>query len=306
MLGQNSQRPADDGEFLLHFRGQLPIGHWGYPGVLDSFLELLDPLPLVPYHRNHGHAELFFESFRGNVQAAALGDVHHVERDDEGLAHLDELADEIKIALEIAGVDDDDHGIGQPGVGAQAAQDFHGHLLIGGAADEAVGAGEIDDGGEGTIGEAASAGFFFYGNTGVIGDLLAKAGEAVEDGGFSAVGISRQGDGEDLIAGFGGRFNFAAGRHRSCLTFGDSDVPGLFIAQGKVVAAEAELDWVTEWSAANDLNLGAVTEAHFEESAAEITVAAHREDKSAAADAELVQSAGIERTRVIASAEVAR
>jgi hypothetical protein len=83
-------------------------------------------------------------------------------------------------------------------------------------------------------------------------------------------------------------------------------VPGLFIAQGKVVAAEAELDWVTEWSAANDLNLGAVTEAHFEESAAEITVAAHREDKSAAADAELVQSAGIERTRVIASAEVAR
>ena len=53
--------------------------------------------------------------------------------------------DEVEVALQVAGIDDDDDHVGRGGVGAQAAEDLHGHDLIGRAADEAVGAGQVDD-----------------------------------------------------------------------------------------------------------------------------------------------------------------
>ena len=51
---------------------------------------------------------MFFQIFRRNKQPAALGDVHHVQGDHQWAAQLDELADEIEIALKVAGINDDD------------------------------------------------------------------------------------------------------------------------------------------------------------------------------------------------------
>ena len=86
------------------------------------------------------------DSFSGETRsAAALGDVHHVQRDHQRPAHLNELADQIEVALKVAGIDDNDHHVGRPGIRAQAAQNFHRHLLVGRSADQAVGAGQIDN-----------------------------------------------------------------------------------------------------------------------------------------------------------------
>jgi hypothetical protein len=83
-------------------------------------------------------------------------------------------------------------------------------------------------------------------------------------------------------------------------------VPGLIGTEGKMVAAEAELDRVTERGAADDFDLGAVAETHFEKPAAELSVATDGDDGSLAADADLVQGAGLDRPAVIAPREVTR
>ena len=46
------------------------------------------------------------------------------------------------------------------------------------------------------VGELAAAGLLLDGDAGVVGDLLAQAGEGVEDRRLAAVGIAGQRDGE--------------------------------------------------------------------------------------------------------------
>jgi hypothetical protein len=60
-----------------------------------------------------------------------------------------------------------------------------------------------------------------------------------------------------------------------------------------MVAAKTELNRIAKWSATNDFNLNAIAESHFEQSAAKVMIAADRHDASFAADAELIQTAAI-------------
>lgn len=76
----------------------------------------------------------------------------------------------------------------------------------------------------------------------------------------------------------------------------------LLVAEGKEIAAEAELDRIAERSAANDFDGRAVAEAHLEEPAAQFGVAPDRDDASAATYAQTVQRAGLRRTAVITTA----
>ena len=52
-------------------------------------LQLVDPLLLVADDRDHRHAELACELLRRHLMPAPLGDVHHVQRDDQRPAQLD-------------------------------------------------------------------------------------------------------------------------------------------------------------------------------------------------------------------------
>jgi hypothetical protein len=67
-----------------------------------------------------------------------------------------------------------------------------------------------------------------------------------------------------------------------------------------MVAAEAELDWVSQRGAANDLDLRAVAESHFQQPAAKVVIAINGNHAAFAADAQLVQMAGIGSSAVIA------
>jgi choline dehydrogenase-like flavoprotein len=66
-----------------------------------------------------------------------------------------------------------------------------------------------------------------------------------------------------------------------------------------MVAAKTELDRVAERGAADHFNLDAVTESHFEQAATKVVIAAHGDHASFAADAQLVQAAGIGRSAMI-------
>jgi hypothetical protein len=187
------------GGFVAELLGEVEVGAAWDSGLEEAALEVGDAGGFVADDGDDGDAEELLESVCGDGDAAALGDVGHAEGDEHRTAELDELADEVEVAGEVGGVDDDDDGVGGGGVGALAAEDLAGDDLVGGSADEGVGAGEVDDVGPGlgAVGgdELGAADLFLDGDAGVVGDLLTEAGEGVEEGCFAGVGVSGEGDG---------------------------------------------------------------------------------------------------------------
>jgi len=78
----------------------------------------------------------------------------------------------------------------------------------------------------------------------------------------------------------------------------------LFVAKRQVIAAKPELDRVAQRRASNHFYAGAVAEAHFEQAAAEVGIAADGDDAAPAPDAELIQPAGCRVTAVIAPGQI--
>jgi glycine cleavage system aminomethyltransferase T len=83
------------------------------------------------------------------------------------------------------------------------------------------------------------------------------------------------------------------------------DETGLIGPKGEGIAAEAVLDRVAQRGAADDFNGGAVAEAHLEEAATDVGVAADGDDAPAAADAQVVEATGVDRTGMVARGKVA-
>ena len=57
---------------------------------------------------DHRHAELCFEPLRIELEAVALGEIDHVERDDRRQPELDQLQREAEMIVEVGRVDDDE------------------------------------------------------------------------------------------------------------------------------------------------------------------------------------------------------
>jgi hypothetical protein len=70
-----------------------------------------------------------------------------------------------------------------------------------------------------------------------------------------------------------------SGRHR------DADVLGLLLAKGKVIPAKTKFSRITQRRAADNFHLGAVAKAHFQQTAADIDIAADRDHGTGAANA---------------------
>jgi hypothetical protein len=81
---------------------------------------------------------------------------------------------------------------------------------------------------------------------------------------------------------------------------------GLLIAQREAISSQAEFDGIAQGRAADDFDLCSVTEAHFEQTAAQVRVAADGDDPAAATDAQAVQATGFDRAGMRTSGEVAR
>jgi hypothetical protein len=78
----------------------------------------------------------------------------------------------------------------------------------------------------------------------------------------------------------------------------------LLVAKGQAVSAEPKLGRIAQWGTAEDFNLGAVAEAHFQQPATDIHIAANRDDPSPAPYPKTVQSACLHGTTVIAASQI--
>ena len=128
-------------------------------------------------------------------QPAPFRDVHHVDGDRHGDAHVGELAGEEEVALEVGGVDDV-----HDEVGFAREQEVDGGALVLGVGEERVGAGQVDHA-DVAAAQLEVALLLLDGDAGPVAHALARAGEGVEQRRLPAVGVAGDRDGENLVGG---------------------------------------------------------------------------------------------------------
>ena len=75
-------------------------------------------------------------------------------------------------------------------------------------------------------------------------------------------------------------------------------VLGLLVAEGQVVAAQTEFDRIAQWCPPDDLDAGAVAEAHFKQPATQLRVfTTHMHHAAAAPDFQVAETARLDTQR---------
>ena len=141
---------------------------------------------------NHGNPELLLKPCRIERQAIPLRQVHHVERHDDRLAERDDFESEAQVIVEIGRIEHQDDRVGAAFAFLQAHDHAAGDFLVGAGRIEAVAAGQVDQFGGPAVGKGKMTGFALDGHAGIVGDLLARAGERVEQGTLAGIGVARK------------------------------------------------------------------------------------------------------------------
>ncbi len=178
MVGGGVQRRR-----IVHFQRRP-----GLHAFIDQLFQTIEAAAARGDDRHHRTAEALRQ--RRNIDADALvfRHVQHVQRHDAGHAQFAQLKGEVEIAFKIAGV----HHVDQQ-VRLLAQHKMAGDLLVDrrllGNGGQRIGAGQVDkvDAGAARSEEAL---FTLHGHASPVADALACAGELVEQGGFSGVGIA--------------------------------------------------------------------------------------------------------------------
>lgn len=158
--------------------------------------KLADTLVLCRRNRNHGHAKLALEQV--NVDGAAIFRdlVHHVKGNDHRPIEFHELEGEVKIALDIGGVDDVDNRIGLRIKNELTAYDFLSRIRR-----ERVDARQVGDRHLGVVADLAIFTINRYARE--IAHMLIGASKAVEQRCLAAVLVAGKGKGERRSFGQG-------------------------------------------------------------------------------------------------------
>ncbi len=145
---------------------------------------------------------------RIHLSAARLHQVAHVQQDHGGQPQRQHGRGQHQLAGEMQRIEDDEYGVGLGRAGHLAAQHIDGDARVLGVRRERVDAGQIDEGEVFTADSSHGAHALFHGHAGIVGHLLAQAGQAVEEGGFATVRGADQDDRLDgSIWGWCGRRN---------------------------------------------------------------------------------------------------
>ncbi len=141
---------------------------------------------------HHRHTEFARQALDVDLDAAAARDVHHVERQYHRAADMLQFQRQPERQPEIGGVADANHQVGRRFVLDLTQHGVAGDLLVGRARAQGIGAGQVEDLDRpaGRRGEAAD--FLFDRDAGVVGDLLATAGQGIEQSRLAAIGIADQ------------------------------------------------------------------------------------------------------------------
>ncbi len=173
--------------------GELGGADGGLVEVLDEFF---DTFAGAGAYFEYGAAELLAQHGLIDRQAAALGEIDHVENDYDRESLLKGLIDEDEVAGEIGGVGDDDDGVGRRRGTDAPGEEIKAELGFGAIEVEAVDSRKINQGVIMVIMmESSDAGI--DGTAGEVCGFGADAAEPVEEGGFAGVGIAEEGEAAD-------------------------------------------------------------------------------------------------------------
>ena len=194
------QPVAEPGDFVLKGSREWAVGPLGRRADQSdqSPLEVGHAASLVRLDQDDRHAQLLPQPSEVDFESAMLGHVDHVQHDDGRQAQLQHLADQVEIALQVAGVDDRHHQIDRPHVLAAGQQHVDGDHLVGRARRQAVGAGQIDNV-ETVAGMFQMADFFLDRHARIVAGALADAGQGIEESRLARVRVADQGHG--VLAG---------------------------------------------------------------------------------------------------------
>ena len=136
---------------------------------------------------DHLAAQLTGQLIGVDLVAVLLHHVHHVDGHHNGDAQLGKLRGQVQVPLQVGAVDDV-----QDGIGPLADQVIPGYHFLQGVGGQGVNAGQVGD--DDTVVFLQLAFLFLNGNAGPVTHELVGTGECVEKGGFTTVGVARQGN----------------------------------------------------------------------------------------------------------------
>jgi hypothetical protein len=159
------------------------------------FAEVRQSLAAAGDQWDDGHAEFGGERLGIDLMSVLGGHIDHVQRDDAAMAEFDDLRCEVEIPFEIRGIDDDDHQVGRRDFIESLEENVPRDLFIERLWAEAVGAGQIEHTRLEMWRHPTQQAFLtFDGDTGVVADLGAKAGQGIEEGRFATVRVAGEHD----------------------------------------------------------------------------------------------------------------
>ena len=191
----------EDGAAGNRLCGQPPFGHvfagraragparFGFGNRLRQLGEAFAP---HRDRRDHRHAQLACQRSGIDGQPIALRQIKHIERHDRRLAKLDHFEREDQMLLKVGGIEHHHQHIGRSFAGKQAENDLAGHLFIGAGRGEAIGAGQIGQFNRFPRRQHQPPRLALDRDPGIVGDLLARAGQRVEQRAFASIGIADQ------------------------------------------------------------------------------------------------------------------
>src|ERR1700723_3400533 len=143
---------------------------------------------------DHRHAQFSGQPLGIDHNALAARDIAHVERDHHGKPQSLQTQHQTQVLAQIGCVGHANDEVGLSLSAAPAEQYIGGDLLVRSQRIEAVGSRQVQYANP-QAGRGEQRPFFALdGYAGVVGDLLPAARENIEQGGFTAVGISNQRD----------------------------------------------------------------------------------------------------------------
>ncbi len=150
--------------------------------------------PLAPHRHGFDHRHAQFGGQRGGIdrQPVARSQIDHVERDYGGPAQFQHFLGKDQMLFEVGGIEHDDQHIGPHLAHLLAHDDLAGHFLVRAGGGKAIGTGQIDQFDRLATGQQQAPGLALHRDAWIVGDLLARAGQRIEQRGFSGIGIAHQ------------------------------------------------------------------------------------------------------------------
>ena len=162
---------------------------------MDRLAQFGEPLARAGDQRQHRHAQLLGQLHVINVVPILLRHIHHVQRDQRGMAQFDHLGGVVQVALQVRRIHHHHDHRGRGQLRQPVEQHVARNLLVQGLRAQAVGAGQIEHARVQPRRRAQQPAFLaLHRHAGVVADFGAQTGQRVEQRRLAAVRIAGQDD----------------------------------------------------------------------------------------------------------------